>query len=239
MKNETLKILAIIGAIIVMLFLIGFVSVMKENPNEKKYGIIEIEMGIATFTDNSLEYEIDDENVIKFDHKETKSNTKKNEVGGTKNEQYYFVGVNEGSTNVKFIKRDGNNEISGKYEYKLIVDKNLKVEVETIENSNSSNVANNKVVDKNLGLNIKMKKEVPNDEVENMINEIKNMQYVKNVDRMNYRTYDGNNIIIIINIYVTFEDGTDTDKMNNIKYLIENNETYKEIIDSVSVERLY
>ena len=136
MKNKILKVLVIIGAIAVTLYFIGFIigiiSAIKKNPKTNKYGIIEIEMGIATFTDNSLEYEIEDENIIKFDHKETKSNAKKNEVGGTKNEQYYFVGVNEGSTNVKFIKKDGHNEISGKYEYKVMVDKNLKVKVETI-----------------------------------------------------------------------------------------------------------
>ena len=125
MKKKT-----IILSILIMVCVVTIISVIIcLNNNKKKYGIIEIVMGIATATDRSLEYEIEDENVIKFDHKETKSNAKKDEVGGTKKEQYYFVGINEGSTKVTFIKKDIGGEISGEYEYEVTVDKNLNVKV--------------------------------------------------------------------------------------------------------------
>mgnify|MGYP007069849401 CR=1 FL=1 len=112
---------------------------------------------------------------------------------------------------------------------------NYEKEMTTIENSNSSNEVDNNVTDKNLKLNIQIKKGVPSNEVQNMIDEIKKMQYVKNAEQKQYTIYDttSNNLIVISNIYVTLEDGTDNDKLNNVKYLIENNKTYKEIIDSI------
>lgn len=106
-------------------------SVIGVNQNRKKYGIIEIERGIATATDNIIEYEIEDENIIKFDHMENKRDTKKNEkeLGGTKKEQYYFVGVNEGSTYIRFTKKSDDGRVSDTCEYEVKVDKNLNVKI--------------------------------------------------------------------------------------------------------------
>ena len=133
MKNKILKILAIIAAIAVTLYLIGFIigiiSSIKKNPKTNKYGIIEMEKATSTFTHAYIEYFIEDESIVKFDHMETKDETKKDVLGGTSKELYYFAGVNTGKTNIIFRIKDGHEDITEQYEYEVNVDKNLKVNI--------------------------------------------------------------------------------------------------------------
>lgn len=122
MKKKKIIILTVI--LIIAAIIVGIVV-----SNRKKYGIIEIERAVATFTDASLEYIIEDENIVKFNHMDTKSNRSKDELGGEYQEIYYFEGLKEGETNIMFIIRDGAGNVSEKYEYNMVVDKNLNVKV--------------------------------------------------------------------------------------------------------------
>ena len=95
----------------------------------KKYGKVEMERSAGTFTDSELEYVIDDENILNFDHVETKSNIKKNEVGGSYKEIYYFTGKKEGKTNITFTIKDGHGDIFEQHTYEASVDRNLNVKI--------------------------------------------------------------------------------------------------------------
>ena len=108
--------------------------------------------------------------------------------------------------------------------------------MKTIESSNDSNTS---IIDKTYKLNVKLKKEVSSNEIQNMINDIKNIQSVKDAEQIKYNIYDGNNMIAISNIYVTFEDSTSMAEIEHVKNLIENNNKYKEIVDEISQESIY
>lgn len=113
---------------------------------------------------------------------------------------------------------------------------NYEKEMKTIESSNDSNTS---IIDKTYKLNVKLKKEVSSNEIQNMINDIKNIQSVKDAEQIKYNIYDGNNMIAISNIYVTFEDSTSMAEIEHVKNLIENNNKYKEIVDEISQESIY
>ena len=95
----------------------------------KKYGKIEIKRSAGTFTDAELEYVIEDESILNFDHMETKSNIKKDEVGGSYKEIYYFTGKKEGTTHVKFTIKDGRGDVFEEHNYEVSVNKDLDIQV--------------------------------------------------------------------------------------------------------------
>lgn len=120
------KVLIIFIICVLLIAIIATCILVRKN---KKYGVIEIERSVATFTDSELEYVIEDESILIFDHLETKSNRNKDELGGTYKQIYYFTGKKEGITYVTFKIKDGYGNISEKYEYEVTVDKNLYVSV--------------------------------------------------------------------------------------------------------------
>ena len=75
------------------------------------------------------EYSISDKNIVKFKCKKVEVKDK-NIAGGVVVEYYIFSGLKEGSTKIKFeYKNFTNNNVEEVREYKVIVDKHLKLKI--------------------------------------------------------------------------------------------------------------
>ena len=78
-------------------------------------------------------YSISDKNIVKFKCKKVEVKNK-NMAGGVVVEHYIFSGLKEGSTRIKFeYKNFTNNNVEEVREYKVIVDKNLKLKIKKIK----------------------------------------------------------------------------------------------------------
>ena len=117
----------ILSVVLVIIVIVGMMFML--TGCGKKYGKIEIKRSVGTFTDAELEYVIEDESILNFDHMETKSNIKKVEVGGSYKEIYYFTGKKEGTTNVKFTIKDGRGDVFEEHNYEVSVNKDFGIQV--------------------------------------------------------------------------------------------------------------
>lgn len=78
-------------------------------------------------------YTIDNKNIVKFKCKKVEVKNK-NMAGGVVVEHYIFSGLKEGSTKIKFeYKNFTNNNVEEVREYKVFVDKYLKLKIKKIK----------------------------------------------------------------------------------------------------------
>ena len=118
----------IMNKTLIMVVLVGMIFGLA-GCGDNKLGKIKIETGIATWTDVEVKYYIEDERIVKFDHIEDKIRKKEGELGGKKIQNYWFKGLQEGKTKIRFEILDGNGEVSSEQIYEIKVDKRLNVTI--------------------------------------------------------------------------------------------------------------
>lgn len=116
----------IVIGVISLICIIGIGLGLSIFNNSRKYGKIKTTESGGTIT--SWTYTILDPSIVKLSHIETKSKSKKDEVGNSYEKIYYFEGIKEGKTKIRFTYGDSGFIL--KYtEYEVIVDKDLNVKV--------------------------------------------------------------------------------------------------------------
>lgn len=131
MKSK--KNVVLIGVILIILTIGIIIGCMIYK--DSKYGKITVEESGSTL--NRWSYIILDTEIIKLSHVDSKANKISNQAGGTFEKTYYFEGLKQGKTTIKFINGQGSSDIWEMVSYEVSVDENLKVKISkgNIENT--------------------------------------------------------------------------------------------------------
>lgn len=113
--------------ILIIILIIFFIAIYRKN----KYLVIkyDITQGIPY----KMDFEIEDESIVKFEKFSIKNKNKNKRIkGGKITKKYFFKGLKEGKTTIKFqyIYLD-NNRVEHEYNHYIIVDKHKRIKENT------------------------------------------------------------------------------------------------------------
>ena len=123
MKNK--KVIIIVGVILIILVSI-IILINSKKVNEV---VLKTKGGVSYL----WEYNIENNNIIELEEKESEEKTK-NVVGGEKEQHFIFKGLKEGTTTITFDHRNiVENNVTNTKKYKVTVDKKLEVNLKEIK----------------------------------------------------------------------------------------------------------